>query len=543
MHQIASTILDRIHTGLNRSAIQSCADWAANYRIMGKPFPGPYSFKHHPWCKDMHNSRTETNIGQKAAQVGYSETVLNWIFYSIDMLGESALYILPTDDDASDFSASRFDPALESSPHLAQLFTDVKNTGHKRAGSANLFVRGSRSRSKLKSIPVAKIVFDELDEMRQENISLALERGSGQDEKQVWKISTPTVEDYGINQYFKESTGEHFFFRCPGCNKHIELGFDNLKITEPEIKNSYLFCLLCGKTLPHEEKPTYLASGKWVKSQDADERGFYINQLYSMVKACHPSVIAKSYLKGLDDVEEEQEFWNSKMGMTHTVEGAKISESLIVQCIKKQAYTKSLKSSGGIITMGVDVGTWLHVEIDEWHMNTDKTLQTDLSSIATPKIIQELKVKDFEDLDILMKRYQVNFCVIDANPEKRKSLEFCKRFDGYSRMCYYGNGQRGNQIKLKLDEPAMTVDRTSWLDLALGRFHQNNVLLPTDISLEYRENIKSIVRVVKKNANGNPVANYVNAKPDHFAHSRCYAEIALILAINIQENENISGVL
>jgi phage terminase large subunit GpA-like protein len=144
------------------------------------------------------SSRAESNVGQKAAQMGYTETMLNLTFYNIDILRRDCLYVLPAKTpDAHDFSASRFDPALELSDYLTKLFSDVQNIGHKRAGSVNLYVSGSRSRSGLKSIPAGFLVMDELDEFDQENIPLAMERQSGQKEKQNWKISTPTHDGEG----------------------------------------------------------------------------------------------------------------------------------------------------------------------------------------------------------------------------------------------------------------------------------------------------------------------------------------------------------
>ena len=116
--------------------------------------------------------------------------------------------------DAADFSASRFNPAIESSTHLTRFFSDVQNIGHKRAGNSNLFIRGSKSRSALKSIPVGLIILDELDEMPKANVTLALERTAGQRKRQNLKLSTPTFNDFGINFFYNLSTQEHFFFIC-----------------------------------------------------------------------------------------------------------------------------------------------------------------------------------------------------------------------------------------------------------------------------------------------------------------------------------------
>jgi len=189
---------DTVAAGLKRKSITTPSKWAREYRVMGPPEPGKWRPDVAPWTLAMHDSEAPINIGQKSAQMGFTETALNITFYRIDIKNESCLYILPTKTpDATEFSAARFDAALELSPHLTNLFSNVKNVGHKRAGAANLYVGGSNSRSFLKSKPVVFIVFDELDEIKQENIPLAEERTAFQETPQMWKISTPTIPIVG----------------------------------------------------------------------------------------------------------------------------------------------------------------------------------------------------------------------------------------------------------------------------------------------------------------------------------------------------------
>src|SRR5690606_13092989 len=121
--------------------------------------------------------------------------------------------------------SARFGPALELSPMLTRAFTQVNNTGLKRAGANSLYVRGSRSRSALKSIPVALLILDEVEEMDEESLALARERLSGQEEIQLWEISTPSVPGAGVNSRYEISKKEHFFFPCPMCSRHIQLTY------------------------------------------------------------------------------------------------------------------------------------------------------------------------------------------------------------------------------------------------------------------------------------------------------------------------------
>ena len=79
----------------------------------------------------------------------------------------------------------------------------MSNVGHKRARAVNLYLRGSNSRSRLKSVPVGYLTIDEYDEMYESaedgpgtawnSIALARERLSGHRDKHELDLSTPRV--------------------------------------------------------------------------------------------------------------------------------------------------------------------------------------------------------------------------------------------------------------------------------------------------------------------------------------------------------------
>jgi hypothetical protein len=529
-----------IAAGLRKRSLTTCSRWAQSIRVMGgKSFPGPWSFRNFPWLREMHDCNAEMWVGQKSAQMGYTETVLNRTFFKIDVDRTDCLYVLPAKTpDAGDFSAGRFDPALELSPYLATLFSDVKNIGHKRAGSTNLYIRGSRSKSGLKSVPVGLLVLDEVEEFTQENIPLAFERQSGQLEKQTIAISTPRVSGLGINLLFEQTTKEHFFFKCPHCNKYIELLFpDSIIITaesfdDPKISETHLICSQCKGKLEHQDKYQWLESGKWEASiTNRDARGFYINQLYSSTVT--PKAIAESYFKAQLNPADEQEFYNSKLGLTHTVAGARLTLEDINNCVKD--YKKNCQvGTGGIITLGIDQGRWIHYEIDYWPIPS--IVSGDPNSSYRPKVIDSGKLLHFEELDNLMRLWHINAAVIDAQPERRKAGEFAARFPGFVYLCFYGKSGQGKILHFGKDinEPTVTAERTYWLDTALGRFRSKRISLPVDIGMEYKNHMTAPMRVYEKDENGNAVGRYVKAESDqdHLAHCRTYAEIALQIAID-----------
>jgi hypothetical protein len=165
--------------------------------------------------------------------------------------------------------------------------------------------------------------------------------------------------------------------------------------------------------------------------------------------------------------------------------------------------------------------------------------------ISKGKILDEGKVLHFHELDSLIQNFNIIYTVIDANPERRMALEFCQRFYGHAKMCFYNRGITGKEIVVKDDDHMIGVDRTSWLDLSLSRFRKQSILLPRDLSTEYRSHIKAPVRVYEKDADGNPIGRYKTAENDgdHLAHARTYNEIALRLAVSLTRNEDIRGIL
>lgn len=542
MHTVEKILLETMLKGLKRRTITTCSKWAEQYRILGQPYPGKYSFRHHPWLKAMHDSTEPENIGQKAAQMGFTETMLNIALFHIDVHGMDVLYVLPNSrPDAADFSSARFGLALEMSEHLKNLFSDTSNVGHKRTGNANLYIRGSKSRSQLKSIPTSVIFLDEEDEMPEKNVPLALQRAAGQRVSLVWHLSTPTYPEFGINKRFLDSNQQHFFFKCPSCSRFIELKYPDSfvvtadRIDDPRIKESHVICTECKAILPQETKRDWLADGTWVPTHSlGTTAGWYVNQMYSTNEVCHPVNLAKTAINAQTDPGAEQELYNSLMGLPRIVSGAGVTDADIRACQEGTDYRMVEQYDGGrLVTAGIDVGKMFHVEIDEWLLPHGNQPIVDISMMAKPRILRVASVPSIEEVEQLLYNFRVQFAVIDSQPEKRLALEFANRHHGRVRLCSYEVGIDGKQIHPDHNEPRVRVDRTSWLDLSQTRFKRGGIVVPRDIPLEYQSHIKNIIRVYATDKNENKVGRWITPKgEDHYAHARNYAEIALPLALS-----------
>lgn len=542
-----------IASGLERKSIQSCSAWAEKYRYITSletQQTALWSFKYVPWTKEMHDCRAPLVVGQKSAQAAFTETMLNVVFYNIDICGYDVLYVLPAKNpDASNFTAGRFNPALEESAHLRSIFSQVDNIGHKRAGKASLYIRGSRARTGLKSIPVNRLFLDEVEEMVQKNIPLAVERMSGKMDKGTWMVSTPSIDGRGINKYFQKTDQSRFHFVCPGCSRWTELVYPECLVivgddaNDPKVNESYIRCKECGITLEHKDKPNFLAKNKWVPTFSGKEgRGFHINQLYSSTVT--PGEFAKAAINARTNPADEQVLYNDKCGVTHSIAGFNVQEADIAECIRKYNYsTKDVTWSGKLRTMGIDVGSWNHWVVVEWDVPKRFVQPNDPGPECTPRIIAFGKCRHFIELDKIMKENNAVQAVIDARPEGRLSYEFAMRHWGHAHTCYYVRGAIGKQLSEKktndneaiTDEPAICVDRTSWLDATLSRFKRATIGLPREIDEEYKKHVMALKRVFEKDRNGELTSTYQTADDvaDHYAHAQVYAEIALPFGLNM----------
>jgi hypothetical protein len=427
----------------------------------------------------------------------------------------------------------------------------------KQARGVSLYIRGSNSKSGLKSIPVSELILDEFDEMNEASVVLALERLSGQLHKHVFSLSTPTVPGFGIDKLYQKSTQEHYMFPCPACSRQIEFRWpDSIEIVgespqDPRTAESYLKCFECNARIDHdkEAKADYLSRGLWVPTvTDAsdDHRGFNINQLYSATVS--PQELAVAYLSGLTSEAAYQEFQNSKLGNAYLAADAQIQDSQIDSAMKRGGH--SLLDARPInakrmITMGIDCGKWNNIVIVEWFYDN---LGYDLNATAFAKVLWCGKVSsgDFDQFDRLMKEWQVRHAVIDPDPHINDARRFARRFPGFVTLCRYRSGPVGKEIQVSDEDsgaPMAIVDRTNWLDAALGRFHTERIAIPVDAGYEFRDQLKAPARRYVKDKNGNPVAEYIEIGPDHYAHALTYAEIALPLAAAVTTNRSITAFL
>lgn len=530
-----------IAEGLVENSLENCSRWATQRLIMPPPYEGPFTFNKHPWQKEILNSRATQISVKKAAQVGFSIAGIAKALHNIEQKRVDTLYVLPTAVLAGHFSKARLTNILSQSPQLMELFQKSNAVQLKIANNgAALYILGSVSESSLVSVPVGFIVIDEFDRCAKNTLAMTWERTASFAERQLFALSTPTLPEWGISAQYALGDKRHFQFKCPSCSRFIELRWpDNVEIhgdcaTSPDCYNSFYKCNLCQARLPHETKSDYMASGIWIPEDQGihGHESYHLNQMYHCTMTAGDLAVA--YFKGMGDEAAATEWWNQKLGESYLIEGARVTEGMINDAVARgNGYRKSDKrpeAGNRMICMGIDVGTFLDIVIVEYLYTANPGNEPHLNSRARVLYEGRFAGNDWNVLDHLMAEWQVQYACVDFQPETNKASEFARRFPRYAGLVRYREGTVGTEIKETIDEnrvPYLTIDRTVFFDIALGRFHKGRIDLPSDLSGTFREHVQAPCRTYKLDTIGNPQAVYMNRdQPDHLANALVYAEVA-----------------
>ncbi len=182
----------------------------------------PFNFDRHEYLKGPYQDDHPFVVEEKAAQMGLTSKAMLRVVYGARFRGyRGILYLFPSRSDVTDFGKGRIDPLIdENAETVGKWIRDTDASNIKRIHNAFLYLRGMKSRTGLKSVPVDLVVFDEMDEAEQNSTDMAMERLSHSEFKEVLKLSNPTLPDYGIDKAFQETDQRYWLLECPQCGEH-----------------------------------------------------------------------------------------------------------------------------------------------------------------------------------------------------------------------------------------------------------------------------------------------------------------------------------
>ncbi len=474
----------------------SLPEWSQNIVLDGRPF----SFDQHEYLITPYNDDHPHQVEIKAAQMGLtSKAMLRTAHSARYKAYRGILYLFPSKSDVTDFSKGRIDPLIDDNPDtIGKWMKDADSANVKRIWNCFLYLRGMKTRTGLKSVPVDFIIFDELDEAPQNAVDMAMERMGHSEFKEVLKLSNPTLPDYGIDKAFQETDQRYWLLKCERCGEYtcLEDTFpDCLKEVDGRVIRA---CQKC-----HSELNPSI--GQWVAKHPSvtDKRGYHYSQLFSHF------VDPGDILHQFRTTNNRTDFFNLKIGNAYVEATNRLSvQEVLALC----ASAGIVSEDPGPCSMGVDQGKDLHVVIGKHSFQ------------KTGSIIHLGVYKDWNELDGLMKAFHVSRCVVDALPETRNARAFAERHRGKVFLNYYSEHQKGSYAWNERDL-VVSSNRTESLDASHREIMEQTISIPqkSEMTKAFADHLHNVAkRLEEDEETGSRRYVYVKLGPDHFRHAFNY---------------------
>lgn len=358
--------------------------WADLCRILSSKTsaePGRWKTDRVPFqrevMKAISDKKTYKIVMMYGAQLSKTEILLNVFGYYADYDPAPIMYLLPTKDLAEDFSSTRLDDMIQSTPQLKNKIlnkVDGRDTKlQKEFVGGYITLVGSNSAAELSSRPLRILLADEVDRFKSDvggegdPLNLAIERTKTFWNKKIVITSTPTIKgESRVEKEYENSTKEEFYIPCPKCGSFQKLEWRNI-IFEPVGHK----CSDCLEISSEHEWKKNMIHGIWQPQEEVEDwsvRGFHISELYSPFSTW-PEII-KKFKAAKGNMQMMKVFTNTCLGQTWEEKVEKIDFLDVSK--RKEEYMAEIPDQVQVLTAGVDVqDDRLEIEVVGWGLGEE----------------------------------------------------------------------------------------------------------------------------------------------------------------------------
>lgn len=292
----APVVMAALARALKPETPVSVSELAEKKRIVpaesGSRYPGEWSNARTPHLVEIMDALgsedpAEDVVVVASAQVGKSETAINWFLHIVDQDPGPVIIVLPSKDEATKYVRTKLQPAIDATPALRARVLEMTSRSERgstasfkrfRGGFAQITFAGSSKG--LQMLSARYTVGDEVSEWPAE----AGERGDPveqlkkrtetyeRDRKRLW-VSTPSILGVcRITAMYEESDQRRRYLPCPQCGAYQVLSFDRLKWDSDVWPHRAWFeCRSkAGCVIEPGHRAEMLAKGEWIATAGED---------------------------------------------------------------------------------------------------------------------------------------------------------------------------------------------------------------------------------------------------------------------------------
>ena len=350
-------------------------DWAdANIVLSTKSSaePGQYRSSRTPYVKEIMQalsptSRTQRVVWVAGAQLGKTQSGLNWVGSVIDQWPGPMLMVMPTIDLAEKVSKQRMAPLIEDTPALRKKVTErrTRDSGNTILGKefpgGMLMMTGANSASGLRSMPIRYLYADEIDAYPQDiegegaPLDLAEKRTNTFARKKIFITSTPTIKGVSaIEKEWEQSDKRYYFVPCPHCGDHFVIKWDNITWDEGKPETAACVCKACGCVIEEHHKTQMLAKGEWRATAVGNgTAGYHLSGLYSPLGWKSWAECVREFIAAKDNPEKLKVWVNTVLAEWWEEKGEAVDPDSLKA--RLETYKADVPNAARILVCSTDV--------------------------------------------------------------------------------------------------------------------------------------------------------------------------------------------
>ncbi len=544
MNEHLKELLGRLQNRYSVDSVEmTMGDWlCSNTTLRGRPF----SFKRYPFQRAIADDLHPNMDVIKPSQVGLSEIqVRKSLAFLARNRGTTLIFTMPNEKMFERMSTTRILPLVKEE----KVFNLETRSGEKptrsrgliQIGSSFMYVTGA-TEGDATSISADAVMNDEVDLTDQQMLALFNSRLQNSDWKLNQRFSTPTFNNFGVDQGYQVSDQREYMCRCDACNhwqvplfsrafvdlpglpddlEHLhEIDESLIDTGKLDLVNAQVVCERCRAPLDlgREENREWVAQfpsrtharGYRVRPFSTDRLGpdYIIAQLLKYK--------ARDYMRG---------WYNTVLGEAFTGGNARLSDADIAMCFTARSMRPDVDRNEPT-WIGIDMGQTCHMTIGQG------------SSIEAMHVI-EFRTIPVEELlstvEELLATYNVIGGAVDRHPYTPTADALWTISQGRILPVEYRGQKEFNLIKDELDGETVKyaqANRTALLDdvARLVRQHRIRFSGYGQQKTTITEHLKDMVR----DENPEKPATWVKLTGnDHYFHSLAF----LIAGLKLKEYE------